>query len=158
MDVVVTTSATQPVNVRRGDEVQISLHIMDMFHMLPASPFRLFEALLALCIKGEKAMGIELGSPFREPVLKFALKFPQQTVDFFLCRLSERSLSRLFHSFLSHKDGRPLRDSLAASCQKIIAMTFTPEAAGPLAGKVVSGTHIYDDVYLGSSGKSLFII
>lgn len=57
MEVVVSTAGQ---NQRRGEEVQICLHIMEMFHMLPASTFRLFEPLLALCLKGEKALGIEV--------------------------------------------------------------------------------------------------
>lgn len=38
------------------------LLIMGMFHMLPASTFRLFEHLLAICIKSEKAVGTEVRS------------------------------------------------------------------------------------------------
>ena len=151
---------------------------MDMFHMLPASTFKLFESLLGLTIKGEKALGTEvshlslslclslslsfyfslslpppsplhtifslplstsqyplvinivhalsqLGSPFREPVLKFAIKFPAQTVDYFLCRLVETTLSRIFHWLLKHKDGGPLREALLNAPQKIISTTFT---------------------------------
>ena len=67
---------------------------------------------------------LQLGSPFRDPVMKFALKFPTQTVDFFLCRLSDTSLSRIFHFFLRHKDGAPLKESLATGSQKLISATF----------------------------------
>ena len=67
---------------------------------------------------------IQLGSPFREPVLKFAIKFPAQTVDYFLCRLVESTLSRIFHWFLKHKDGGPLREALLNAPQKIISTTF----------------------------------
>ena len=49
---------------RNGDEVTVCLHIMTMLHMLPASTFRLFEPLLALSLKGEKALGIEVGVVF----------------------------------------------------------------------------------------------
>ena len=67
---------------------------------------------------------LQLGSPFRDPVMKFALKFPTQTVDFFLCRLSDTALSRIFHFFLRHKDGGPLKDALAVGSQKLISATF----------------------------------
>lgn len=67
----------------------------------------------------------QLGSPFRQPVLKFALKFPSNTVDFFLCRLFDSSLSRFFLYFLREKDGVPLVESLSSSPQKIISTTFT---------------------------------
>ena len=67
----------------------------------------------------------QLSSPFREPILKFALKFPSPTIDFFLCRLFDTTLSRLFTSLLKHKDGGPLREILAASPHKIISTTFS---------------------------------
>ena len=58
-------------------------------------------------------------------MLKFALKFPSLTIDFFLCRLFDTSRSRLFMCLLNHKDGAPLREVLAASPHKIISTTFS---------------------------------
>lgn len=55
------TTPTGGVAPRKGDETTVCLHIMNMLHMLPASTFRLFEPLLALSMKGEKALGIEVG-------------------------------------------------------------------------------------------------
>ncbi len=45
---------------RKGDEVTVCLHIMTMLHMLPASTHKLLEPLLALALRGEKALGIEV--------------------------------------------------------------------------------------------------
>ena len=45
---------------RRGDEVAVCLHIMEMMYMLPAATFRLLEPLLMLMVKAEKALGIEV--------------------------------------------------------------------------------------------------
>ena len=56
---VVVSSAVQPQ--RRGEDVTVCLLIMDMFHMLPASTFRLFDQLMLLTLKGEKALGLEVG-------------------------------------------------------------------------------------------------
>ena len=42
------------------------LLIMGMFHMLPASTFRLFEHLLSVCIKAEKAICTEVGNRTEE--------------------------------------------------------------------------------------------
>ncbi|KAL5497639.1 hypothetical protein EMCRGX_G014148 [Ephydatia muelleri] len=126
IEVLITSTQAQ----RQGEEVQICLYILDMFHMLPASTFRLFEPLLQLALKGEKALGVELGSPFRAPLMKFALKFPQQTVEFFLSRLFDSTLNRVFNTFLRHKDGGPLRDVLAAGAPKIIQMTFGLQVPG----------------------------
>ena len=67
----------------------------------------------------------QLGSPFREPVMKFALKFPHQTVEFFLSHLAEPPISSVFHFFLGHKEGGPLRETLASCPEKIVSYTFT---------------------------------
>ena len=58
-------------------------------------------------------------------MLKFALKFPSFTIDFFLCRLFDTARSRLFMSLLNHKDGGPLREVLASAPHKIISTTFS---------------------------------
>ena len=45
---------------RRGDEVAVCLHIMEMMYMLPAATFRLLEPLLIVMVKAEKALGLEV--------------------------------------------------------------------------------------------------
>lgn len=39
----------------------------------------------------------QIGSPFRMPFFKFLVKFPPEAVDFFLTRLSDPEMSRLFY-------------------------------------------------------------
>lgn len=75
-------------------------------------------------------VSLQLGSPFRTPVLKFSLKFPQNTVDFFLVKLVDPALSRMFRWFLEQKEAGPLRDSLANSTQKLVSTTFTIQVSG----------------------------
>ena len=57
--------------------------------------------------------------------MKFALKFPHQTVEFFLSHLAEPPISSVFHFFLGHKEGGPLRETLASCPEKIVSYTFT---------------------------------
>ena len=45
---------------RRGDEVAVCLHIMEMMYMLPAATFRLLEPLLIQMVKAEKALNVEV--------------------------------------------------------------------------------------------------
>jgi transformation/transcription domain-associated protein len=123
VDVIV--ASVQSKSVRKGDEVQVCILILDMFHMLPASSFKLFEPLLTLCVKAEKALGTELSSLFREPLLKFALRFSSSTTEFFLANLSEMTVNRIFHYFLQHKDGIPLKEFLSSNPEKLISSTFT---------------------------------
>ena len=37
----------------------------------------------------------QVGSPLREPLLKFLIRYPTQTVDFFLLQLSGSQMNRL---------------------------------------------------------------
>ena len=61
----ISTSSNRKMGRNRRQEccmVTVCLLIMSMFHMLPASTFRLFEHLLAICIKAEKALHTEVSS------------------------------------------------------------------------------------------------
>ncbi|XP_019851030.1 PREDICTED: transformation/transcription domain-associated protein [Amphimedon queenslandica] len=128
VEVIVNNSQSKPV--RRGEEVQVCILILDMFHMLPASSFKLFDPLISLCIKAEKALGTELSSPFREPLLKFTLRFTSLSMEFFLSHLSDITISRILQYFLKHKDGKPLKEHLYSNPQKLIDATFRQPAAG----------------------------
>ena len=58
--------------------------IINIFHLIPAASVKMIEPLTTLTLKGEKDLLMEAGSPFREPLIKFLLRYPQQTVELFL--------------------------------------------------------------------------
>ncbi|ERE76895.1 transformation/transcription domain-associated protein [Cricetulus griseus] len=107
-----------------GNEMKICSAIINLFHLIPAAPQTLVKPLLEVVMKTERAMLIEAGSPFREPLIKFLTRHPSQTVELFMMEatLNDPQWSRMFMSFLKHKDARPLRDVLAANPNRFITL------------------------------------
>ncbi|XP_048350103.1 transformation/transcription domain-associated protein [Sphaerodactylus townsendi] len=106
------------------EEMKICSAIINLFHLIPAAPQTLVKPLLEVVMKTERAMLIEAGSPFREPLIKFLTRHPSQTVELFMMEatLNDPQWSRMFMSFLKHKDAKPLRDVLASNPNRFIAL------------------------------------
>uniref|UniRef100_UPI00358FE8D5 transformation/transcription domain-associated protein-like isoform X3 n=1 Tax=Myxine glutinosa TaxID=7769 RepID=UPI00358FE8D5 len=115
MEVVVI--AHKGVQRTDGSEMKICATIINLFHLIPAAPQTLVKPLLEVVMKTERAMLIEAGSPFREPLIKFLTRYPAQTVELFMMEgtLNDPQWSRMFMSFLKHSEAKNLRDVLAAS-------------------------------------------
>nr|XP_033963174.1 transformation/transcription domain-associated protein isoform X2 [Pseudochaenichthys georgianus] len=107
-----------------GSEMKICSAIINLFHLIPAAPQTLVKPLLEVVMKTERAMLIEAGSPFREPLIKFLTRHPSQTVELFMMEatLNDPQWSRMFMSFLKHKDAKPLRDVLASNPNRFVSL------------------------------------
>ncbi|KAI5103190.1 transformation/transcription domain-associated protein isoform X3, partial [Silurus meridionalis] len=105
-------------------EMKICSAIINLFHLIPAAPQTLVKPLLEVVMKTERAMLIEAGSPFREPLIKFLTRHPSQTVELFMMEatLNDPQWSRMFMSFLKHKDAKPLRDVLASNPNRFVPL------------------------------------
>ncbi|XP_035260572.1 transformation/transcription domain-associated protein isoform X2 [Anguilla anguilla] len=114
------------------EEMKICSAIINLFHLIPAAPQTLVKPLLEVVMKTERAMLIEAGSPFREPLIKFLTRHPSQTVELFMMEatLNDPQWSRMFMSFLKHKDAKPLRDVLASNPSRFVPLLVP---AGPAA-------------------------
>uniref|UniRef100_UPI00359021B0 transformation/transcription domain-associated protein-like n=1 Tax=Myxine glutinosa TaxID=7769 RepID=UPI00359021B0 len=114
-----------------GSEMKICAAIINLFHLLPAAPHTLVKPLLEVVMKIERAIVIEAGSPFREPLIKFLTRYPTQTVELFMMEgtLNDPQWSRMFMRFLKHSEAKKLRDVLAASPQHF----FTLLSSGPMS-------------------------
>ncbi|XP_072524225.1 transformation/transcription domain-associated protein isoform X6 [Salminus brasiliensis] len=114
-----------------GSEMKICSAIINLFHLIPAAPQTLVKPLLEVVMKTERAMLIEAGSPFREPLIKFLTRHPSQTVELFMMEatLNDPQWSRMFMSFLKHKDAKPLRDVLASNPSRFVPLLVSAGAA-----------------------------
>uniref|UniRef100_A0A668VB18 Transformation/transcription domain-associated protein n=1 Tax=Oreochromis aureus TaxID=47969 RepID=A0A668VB18_OREAU len=115
----------------RKTEMKICSAIINLFHLIPAAPQTLVKPLLEVVMKTERAMLIEAGSPFREPLIKFLTRHPSQTVELFMMEatLNDPQWSRMFMSFLKHKDAKPLRDVLASNPNRFVPLLVSAGTA-----------------------------
>eukprot|EP00118_Oscarella_pearsei_P018052 m.182608 g.182608 ORF g.182608 m.182608 type:complete len:3843 (+) comp39295_c0_seq28:119-11647(+) len=125
MEAVVLNAASKGPR-RNGEprEVLVCSSIIRTFHLIPTASFKLFEPVLLLVLNGEKALSFEMGSPFREPLFKLALRYPEQAVNYILGRLSDPPTNRLFADWLAKEKAEPLRSYVEANPAKLISSTF----------------------------------
>ncbi|XP_072524224.1 transformation/transcription domain-associated protein isoform X5 [Salminus brasiliensis] len=131
MEVVVLTHKGGQRSDGSVSEMKICSAIINLFHLIPAAPQTLVKPLLEVVMKTERAMLIEAGSPFREPLIKFLTRHPSQTVELFMMEatLNDPQWSRMFMSFLKHKDAKPLRDVLASNPSRFVPLLVSAGAA-----------------------------
>ncbi|XP_076072619.1 transformation/transcription domain-associated protein-like isoform X5 [Mytilus galloprovincialis] len=135
-----------------GEELKTCASIINIFHMIPAASQKLIEPLVVLTLHGEKAMFLEAGSPFRDPLVKFLLRYPDTAIELFLqeSHLQDQQWTRLFEFVLAHKDGKPLREILEKSPQRLIALTQGQSAVVDISASPTSlptGTGTQDMQY-----------
>ncbi|CAH1788418.1 unnamed protein product [Owenia fusiformis] len=109
-----------------SNEMKTCAAIINIFHLIPAASQKMLEPLTTLSLKGEKALLIEAGSPFQEPLMKFLLRYPSETVELFLseANITVPEYNRCFQTLLKKEDGKIFRDSLQANPQRLITMAF----------------------------------
>jgi transformation/transcription domain-associated protein len=69
---------------KNGENEQKIATIIGIFHQIPAASPKFIDILCRLVLQTEKSLLVEASSPFREPLMKFLLRFPQDTIDLFL--------------------------------------------------------------------------
>lgn len=69
---------------KNGETERIIATIINIFHQIPAAGPRFIDMLCSLVLQTEKALLVGPTSPFREPLLRFLLQYPDNTMELFL--------------------------------------------------------------------------
>ncbi|GFG36813.1 hypothetical protein Cfor_08647 [Coptotermes formosanus] len=111
---------------KNGENEQKIATIIGIFHQIPAAVPKYIDVLCRLVLQTEKSLLVEASSPFREPLIKFLLRFPQETIDLFLNdnNIKDQQWSRYLEFMIKHKDGKPFRDVLQNSSTRLINLTL----------------------------------
>uniref|UniRef100_T1JAK1 Transformation/transcription domain-associated protein n=1 Tax=Strigamia maritima TaxID=126957 RepID=T1JAK1_STRMM len=122
----VTTVSYKSSPRYNGEEIRICAAIINLFHQIPASSGKFVELLITHVLKTEQSLLIEAGSPFRKPLLKFLIRYPGQTVDFFLneTNIKDQQCNRCLEFLLRQSDGKPFRDVLESTPNRLMTMAF----------------------------------
>ncbi|XP_052224459.1 transformation/transcription domain-associated protein-like isoform X9 [Dreissena polymorpha] len=144
-----------------GQELKICAAIINIFHLIPAASKKMIEPLVKVTLQGEKTLLLEPGSPFREPLGKFLVRYPVQTVEFLLSDTNIRDMQylRYFVYLLSHSEGQAFRDVLKMQVMKLVSMmtataqvppqvTLTIQQQVPVPAAPTSGDLVYQAIVL----------
>lgn len=69
---------------KKGDEEQKIITVIEIFHQIPAASSKFIKQLSAVVLQTERALLIEASSPFREVLMKYLFRYPNETLEIFL--------------------------------------------------------------------------
>ncbi|XP_013181191.1 PREDICTED: transformation/transcription domain-associated protein [Papilio xuthus] len=107
----------QSVSKNMDNEQKIII-LVGIFHQIPAASPRFIDVLCRLILHTEKSLSVEAGSPFREPLVKFLLRYPKETLDLLMndINIKDQQWSRFVIYLMKHPDAGPaIREALQTS-------------------------------------------
>ncbi|XP_019648042.1 PREDICTED: transformation/transcription domain-associated protein-like [Branchiostoma belcheri] len=116
-----------------GNVIKVCAAIIHMFHTIPAASIKMIDPLVTLVLKAERALLLEIGSPFRDPLMKFLLRYPAQSVDLFIqeAHLKEPQTNRTFTAMLKREEAKPFRDVIQANPLKLANVALSTGGLRP---------------------------
>ncbi|KAL9917178.1 transcription-associated protein Nipped-A isoform 1-T1 [Glossina fuscipes fuscipes] len=112
--------------IKGGEYEQKVVCFIEMFHQITAATPKYIENLCQLVLQTEKNLMIESSSPYRAPLFKFLLRFPADTVEYFLSDnyVVDAQWNRFFIYLLKQKDGQVFHTVLKSPkcCKTLIRL------------------------------------
>ncbi|KAK7066693.1 hypothetical protein SK128_022508, partial [Halocaridina rubra] len=133
---ILTRKQNTGITKHDNSDLKLCASIVGIFHQIPAASARYVEALCKMALQTEKALSIEAGSPFREPLMKFLLRYPAETVEQFLSDpyARDQQYARYLEYLIRHKDSAIIRQQLQTCNEKLLSVLLANPTTAQLAG------------------------
>lgn len=99
--------------------INIIVAILNVFHLLPSGAFVFMQDLMKTLFLLEKQIRRQHNSPFREPIAKFLNRYPVESLNFFLQKMTDRMYGRFFPSILVFDSCSALRKQVRERMSEI---------------------------------------
>lgn len=96
------------LKIAKTEEPELKIAaIIDLFHKIPAASSKYVIPVIRLVMAAEEAISLETSSPFREPMVKFLIRYPEEAINFLTTDevMKNCQYNRLTIHLLKHKDG-----------------------------------------------------
>lgn len=133
---------------KTGDTELKVATILGIFHQIPAATNKFIETLFRLILQTEKSLMIEPSCPFREPLVRFLLRFPSDTLKLLMNdnNIKDQQYNRFVIYLLKHKDGEKFRKDMQTKSARLVQLILcNPSDITMLQSQVVLET--YEDRY-----------
>lgn len=120
---------------KTGDNEQKVVTILGIFHQIPAATTRFIERLIPLILGTESSLMIEPTCPFRDPLMKFLLRYPNQTIDYLMSdsNVNNKKSNRFVVYLLKHKTGLEFRNVMQTRSNRLTQLIRCNSADGMTA-------------------------
>lgn len=113
------------LKVSKTGETEIKIAtIIEIFHQIPAATSKFAPSLISLVLAAEKELMIEPSSPYRKPLMKFLLRYPEESVEIFLneANVKNAQYNRFLIFLLRHKEGVRFRAIIETKSEILVKL------------------------------------
>lgn len=109
---------------KTGDTELKVTTILGIFHQIPAATNKFIDTLCRVILQTEKNLMIEPSCPFREPLVKFLLRFPNDTIDWLMNdnNIKDQQYNRFVIYLLKHSTGLKFRTVMQTKITRLIQL------------------------------------
>ncbi|KAI9846327.1 MAG: hypothetical protein M1837_004180 [Sclerophora amabilis] len=110
--------------VEQNSQMKIIAAILNIFHLLPPAAVMFLENLVNKVLELEQNLRRTHYSPFREPLVKYLNRYPNETWAFFSTGMRDMKYGRFFAQVLSEDMSGPLRDVVVGDVKGLLMASF----------------------------------
>lgn len=145
--------------VEQDENVNIVTAILDIFHLLPPAAEQFMQPLIDKVLELENSIRRTHFSPFREPLVKFLNKYPQETWDkAFSGRIAnDREYSRFFAQILADEQSGPIRETVAKKFQPVLSALETEGSDAERSLATINAIHVASSICLYPDSRRLLV-
>ncbi|CAK1549719.1 unnamed protein product [Leptosia nina] len=125
----------QSVSKNMENEQKIII-LIGIFHQIPAASPRFIDVLCRLIFHTEKSLMIEAASPFRDPLVKFLLRYPKETLDLTMSdnNIKDQQWNRFLVFLVKHEEAGPaFRETLQTTKKPRLLQLLAANNSGATA-------------------------
>lgn len=130
MSIIADTTVLQKSSfslIEQNPQMKIVLATLNIFHLLPSTAAVFMKDLIERVLELETSLRRTHFSPFREPLLKYVNRYPEEAWQFFSGRLSDMKYGRFFAQILASPRSGPLRETIIADINGLVRVSFDHE-------------------------------
>ena len=149
MKTIAEPNALQKISfnlVEQNQGMKIVAAILNIFYLLPDKAISFLPKLVDNVLELEEKLRRTHYSPFREPLVKYLNRYPEETWDFFSARLHEMKYGRFFSQILQDDSSNALRVTVTSSPDKILKAFMEPTNPEHRNAATVNAIHVVHSI------------
>ena len=139
--------------IEQNRQMRLIAAIVNIFHLLPAAAVSFMNTLVTRVLDLEEALRRTRYSPFRDPLIKYLNRYPNETWTYFSSRLSNLRYGRFFAQILAYESSTPLRDALTQDVSGLLRASLDLEDLNSRYTAAVNAIHAVHSVVTNSGGE-----
>ncbi|KAK9451927.1 uncharacterized protein V1518DRAFT_41913 [Limtongia smithiae] len=126
--------------------IKIITKILHVYHLLPAEAYKFMDELVTTIMLLEDHIRRYRDSPFRPALVKFTVRFPKETMEYFAPKLADRRFGKIFVHLVSQEPSTELRELLSTRLPSLISRALEIASPEDKCNAVVNMIYIMDGV------------